>query len=394
MKFTANSCAGAAQSQPFPISILLLTLSQPRNLNKNQEIEDNGKNICFDFPKDSPMQLSTYRPRPALVVPSTPINAPRFPVIDCHNHLFGDWDTRPAAELISMLDRCGVRGFVDLDGGWGEEILYRHLDKLKSADPQRFRVFGGVDWSQWPVYADGFVEWAAERMREQARRGADGFKVWKMLGTSVRDHTGALVTVDDPRLDLLWRTAGELKLPVTFHVADPVAFFDRLDENNERWEELQANPDWQFPSPPFPPFLEIVNGMANVVARHPATTFIGAHGGCYSENLAWVADLFERCPNFFIDISARLNEFGRQPYSARRFFLKYADRIFFGLDVYADPEAYQYYYRFLETEDEYFPYAPGEIPGQGRWRIYGIYLPEDVLARVYYQNAERILFKR
>jgi predicted TIM-barrel fold metal-dependent hydrolase len=340
------------------------------------------------------MQLSDYHPRSALVVPATAVTAPRFPVIDMHNHLFGDWDTRPAADLIAMLDRCGVRGFLDLDGGWGEEILYRHLDKLKAADPARFRVFGGIDWSQWPTYGTGFVEWAAERMREQARRGADGFKVWKMLGTSVRDQTGALVSVDDARLDLLWRTAGELNLPVTFHVADPVAFFDPLDASNERWEELQANPDWQFPSPPFPAFLSIVNGMANVVARHPTTTFIGAHGGCYSENLAWVSDLFERCPNFYIDISARLNEFGRQPYASRRFFLKYSERILFGLDFYASPAPYQLYYRFLETDDEYFPYDPAEIPPQGRWRIYGIYLPDEVLARVYYQNAEQLIFKR
>lgn len=340
------------------------------------------------------MQLSDYKPRPALVVPSTEINTPRFPVIDAHNHLFGDLDTLPVPNLLEMLDRCGVRGFVDLDGGWGEEILYRHLDKLKGAAPDRFRVFGGIDWRQWPERGAGFVEWAAGRMVEQARRGADGFKVWKMLGTSVRDHTGELVAVDDPRLNLLWQTAGALNLPVTFHVADPVAFFDPLDETNERWEELQAHPDWQFPSPPFPPFLSIVNGMANVVARHPGTTFIGAHGGCYSENLAWVAQLFERCPNFYIDISARLNEFGRQPYSSRRFFQKYSERILFGLDISASPAPYQLYYRFLETEDEYFTYDPGEIPGQGRWRIYGIFLPDEVLARVYYQNAERVIFHR
>jgi len=340
------------------------------------------------------MLLKDFKPRSTLVVPSTPIDLPRYPVIDAHNHLFGDWENLPTAQLLTMLDRCGVRGFVDLDGGWGEDILYRHLDKLKSADPDRFRVFGGIDWNQWPERGDRFIGWAVVRMYEQAQRGADGFKVWKNLGTRVRDHTGKLVAVDDSRLNPIWQAAGELKLPVTLHVADPVAFFDPLDEYNERWEELQANPDWHFPSPPFPPFLSIVNGMANVVSRHPNTTFIGAHGGNYSENLAWVGALFDQCPNFYIDISARLGEFGRQPYSSRRFFLKYADRILFGLYGSADPAHYRLYYRFLETEDEYFPYGPGEVPGQGRWNIYGIHLPDDVLARVYYQNAERIIFNR
>lgn len=339
------------------------------------------------------MLLQNYKPRPSLVVKSTPIDGPRFPVIDAHNHLFGDWATLPAAQLLEMLDRCGVRGFVDLDGMWSEDVLYHHIDKLKGADPQRFRVFGGVDWNQWPELGNKFPDWAAQRMREQARRGADGFKVWKVLGTRVTDHAGQLVAVDDPRLDPIWAAAGELGLPFALHLADPVAFFEPLDETNERWEEMQAHPDWQFPSPPFPPFLDIVNGLAAIVTRHPATTFIGAHAGCYGENLAWVGALFDRCPNFNIDISARLGELGRQPYSARRFFMRYADRILFGLDAPADPENYNPFFRFLETDDEYFPYSPGDAPPQGRWAVYGIFLPDDVLRKVYYQNAERLIFR-
>lgn len=339
------------------------------------------------------MQLQDFKPRPSLVVKSTPVTGPRFPVIDAHNHLFGDWNHLPASQLLGLLDRCGVRGYVDLDGAWGEEILYRHIDKLKGTNPQRFRVFGGVDWNQWPRRGNNFPDWAARRMREQARLGADGFKVWKNLGTSVVDQAGRLVAVEDPRLDPIWATAAELGLPVTLHLADPVAFFEPLDETNERWEELQGHPDWQFPAPPFPPFLSIVNGMAQVVARHPATVFIGAHAGCYGENLGWVSSLFDRCPNFFIDISARLGELGRQPYTARRFFLQYADRILFGLDGSPEPEHYNLYFRFLETDDEYFPYGPGDIPSQGRWAIYGIFLPDDVLRKVYYQNAERLIFR-
>jgi len=340
------------------------------------------------------MLLSNYKPRPALAASSTPVEKPRFTAIDAHNHLFGDLAEKPARHLLDLLDQAGVWGFVDLDGMRGEETLYQHLDKLKSADPQRFRVFGGVDWKKWPELGDGFVEWAVERMHEQARRGADGFKVWKNFGLRVRDHHYRLVEVDDPRLDPLWQTAGALNKPLTFHVADPVAFFSPLDAYNERWEELQVHPDWHFPSPPFPPFRRIVDGLANLVDRHPNTTIIGAHAGCYAENLDWIGSLFERCPNFYIDISARLAELGRQPYTARRFFMKYADRILFGLDAQVDPAAYRLYYRFLETEDEYFSYDTGEIPGQGRWMIYGIHLPDEVLEKVYAGNARRIIFNR
>jgi predicted TIM-barrel fold metal-dependent hydrolase len=180
-------------------------------------------------------------------------------------------------------------------------------------------------------------------------------------------------------------------LPVVFHVADPVAFFDPIDETNERWEELQGNPDWAFTSPPGPSFLSIVTAMANVVLRHPQTTFIGAHVGCYAEDLGWVGSLLERCPNFYIDISARIGELGRQPYTSRRFFRKYADRILFGTDAGPSLDYYRIYYRFLETGDEYFNYNPGEIPGQGRWNIYGLHLADEVLEKVYHRNAEKIL---
>jgi predicted TIM-barrel fold metal-dependent hydrolase len=235
---------------------------------------------------------------------------------------------------------------------------------------------------------------AANRLRFQAARGAEGLKIWKPFGLRVRDHLGALVSVDDPRLDPIWEMAAELKLPVLIHVADPVAFFWPLDEYNERWEELLQHPDWHFPSPPFPSFETILSALARLVVRHPQTTFIGAHVGCYAESLDWVGQLLDRCQNFFVDIAARIPELGRQPYAARRFFMKYADRILFGTDLGPDPLAYRLYYRFLETDDEYFSHDTSDPPQQGRWQIYGLFLPDEVLQKVYFQNAERVILGR
>ena len=344
------------------------------------------------------MLLEEFRPRPTLVRRVTAIEKPRFPVIDAHNHLGdefgGGWIHRPLSELLDVLDKAGVIAYVDLDGGWGEAVLQAHLEKLKPGAPERFRVFGGVDWSAWPEKGDGFGEWAAGRLRLQSAWGAEGLKVWKPFGLQVRDHLGQLVKVDDPRLDPIWATAGELSLPVIIHVGDPVAFFEPLDEQNERWEELQAHPDWRFPSPPFPSFMSIMDGLANLVARYPSTTFIGAHVGCYAENLGWVSALMERCPNFYVDISARLGELGRQPYTARRFFLEHPDRILFGSDFGPDLETYRLMYRFLETDDEYFNYNVPEVPLQGRWYVCGLYLPDEVLEKVYLGNAERVILHR
>ncbi|MCJ7533228.1 MAG: amidohydrolase family protein [Anaerolineales bacterium] len=344
------------------------------------------------------MLLEDFRPRPVLVTPTTLVNKPRFPVIDAHNHLGeefgGSWIHRPVSELLGVLDEAGVRLYIDLDGGWGEQILQAHIDHLGPAIPDRFRVFGGVDWVAWQECGERFGEWAASRLRLQASRGAAGLKIWKAFGLHVHDHEGQLVAVDDPRLDVFWATAGELNLPVIIHVADPVAFFDPLDNTNERWEELHTHPDWHFPSPPFPPFFSILTGMANLIQRHPETVFIGAHVGCYAENLAWVGTLLDRCPNFYVDISARIGELGRQPYTARKFFLEHADRILFGLDFGPDLDVYRLQYRFLETADEYFNYNTTEVPMQGRWYVYGLSLPDEVLEKVYYRNAQRIFGTR
>lgn len=343
----------------------------------------------------SDIYLSEFVPRPKLVVKETSILTPRFTVIDAHNHLAepfgGGWDQRPIRELLDIMDAANVQAYVDLDGGWGEDILHRHLDSIKAHAPERFYMFGGVDWSKWTEHGDHFGEWAAKQFRAQVARGADGLKIWKPFGLSVRDQHNQLVAIDDPRLDALWAAAGELKLPMLIHIADPVAFFDPLDNTNERFEELNAHPDWQFPSPPFPPFMKLMNDFKSLVSRHRNTTFIGAHVGCYSENLGWVAQMLDDCPNYVVDISARISELGRQPYTSHRFFTEYADRILFGIDAGAELDAYRLYYRFLETDDEYFNYGLSDIPGQGRWYIYGLNLPDEVLRKVYFDNARRIL---
>jgi len=345
----------------------------------------------------SDLLLKDYLPYSKLEVQVTGVDKPRFPVVDAHNHLgetLGEgMGNRSVEELLDVLDEADVKFLVDLDGGWGEDILSRHLDYFKSFAPDRFVHFGGVDWSKWSEQGDSFGEWAARNFKAQVERGAEGLKIWKAFGLNVRDHRGRLVQVDDERLTPLWETAAELKVPVMIHVADPVAFFDPLDKYNERWEELHAHPDWYFPSPPYPPFMTIMDHLANLVKRQVDTTFIGAHVGCYSENLIWVSELLDQTQNFYVDISARISELGRQPYSARKFFIHYADRILFGTDLPPNAEVYQLYYRFLETSDEYFNYSVEEIPPQGRWKIYGVFLPDDVLEKIYYLNAKKI-FKR
>ena len=349
--------------------------------------------------------LEAFVPRQMLRTPVHLVPRPRFPVIDAHNHLGvpfgGDWSTRTAAELARVMDAAGVERLVDLDGGWGDRLRLE-IERWQTALPGRVAVFAGLDYGRWAA-DEAFGETETARLREGVAAGARGLKVWKLLGLRARDRSGRLVTVDDPRLDPLWAAAGELGVPVTIHIADPIAFFEPLDERNERWEELRGHPDWHFwPTRPpgradlpgFPPFDELIDGLEAVVVRHPGATFIGAHVGCAAEDLARVSTILDRAPNFHVDIAARIAELGRQPSATRAFIERWPDRVLFGTDAAPDHAAWAVHYRFLETDDESFAYDPeGDDvpPSQGRWRIHGLGLPDDVLRRVYAGNAARLI---
>jgi predicted TIM-barrel fold metal-dependent hydrolase len=355
--------------------------------------------------EERPLALEAFVPQQMLRTPVHRVPRPRFPAIDAHNHLGaafgGDWPNRTAGDLAAEMDAAGVERIVDLDGGWGD-ALRREIERWQSALPGRVAVFAGLDYAGWSSDVE-FGATEAARLRDGVGVGARGLKVWKLLGLRARDRSGRLVAVDDPRLDPLWAAAGELRVPVTIHIADPVAFFRPLDERNERWEELHAHPDWHFwPTRPagrpdlegFPPFDELIDGLEAVVVRHPGTTFIGAHVGCAAEDLARVAAILERAPSFHVDLAARIAELGRQPCAARAFIERWPDRVLFGTDMAPDPAWWAVYYRFLETRDESFPYdVEGEDapPSQGRWRIHGLGLPEAVLRRVYHDNASKLI---
>jgi predicted TIM-barrel fold metal-dependent hydrolase len=339
--------------------------------------------------------LENYDPISMLVTKQTLVKNARFPVIDAHNHLDdeygGGWINKPLTDILRAMDEVNVHTLVDLDGGWGEKTLQNHLKILETNLSERFQVFGGINWETWKSYGNRFPDLAAKRMREQAKWGASGLKIWKDLGLKVRDQDDQLVDINDHRLDLIWQTAAELKWPVMIHVGDPAAFFEPMDNKNERWEELITKTEWHIPSPPFPPLIKLLDSFSSMVNRNRTTTFIGAHVGGYAEDLAWVGKMLDKNPNYYIDISARLGELGRQPYSAKRFFHKHADQILFGLDYGIDRTLYQIAFRFLETDDEYFNYSNTNIPSQGRWAIYGIGLSDDILRKIYYQNACRVL---
>jgi hypothetical protein len=345
------------------------------------------------------LPLHRYRPRARLTVAEHTVGTAGFRAVDAHAHLGrwlsawagrdGQWLVPDVGPWLEQMADFNVHGFVNLDGRWGEE-LRANLERFDQAHPLQIATFCHIDWSllQRPR-ADTAL---AANLVDSAGAGAAGVKVWKDLGLHVRDDEGELVLPEDERLSGVWQTAGELGVPIWWHIADPVAFFDPVDERNEFLELLSARPDWSFAGPEFPTFARLMESLETVVASHPHTTFVAVHAGCNAEDLGWVSRMLDTYPNLHIDIAARLSQLGRQPRATRELVLRHRDRVLFGCDEIPHTGAsYPRHFRFLETEDEHFAHSDDDPPMMGRWAISGIGLPQDVLRAVYGGNAARLV---
>lgn len=359
------------------------------------------------------LKLADYRPTSMLHLRETRVQRARYPVIDIHTHitesnrsvngvcLAGERNFyAPAEEVLPVMERKNIRSMVNLTGGFGAGLA-KTVATYDKSFRDRFYTFTE------PCYArfmePGYPQIQAQAIEQAHRDGARGLKILKTLGLYLRENitTGALVKIDDPRFDPMWEACGQLKMPVAIHISDPVAFFTPTDRFNERYEELSNHPEWSFAGSNYPSNAELLEARNRMIGRHPNTRFIVLHVGNFAENLENVGQAMDRLPNMNVDIAARVGELGRQPRAARAFFEKYQDRILFGTDatphvrnlpqqLFGD-ELYEIYFRFLETDDEYFDYAPAPVPPQGRWRISGIDLPDAILRKVYNQNAAREL---
>ncbi|HRK31176.1 MAG TPA: amidohydrolase family protein [Tepidisphaeraceae bacterium] len=365
------------------LTLLLTVLSCGRVENPRESGESAGRAVYVDGEL-----LKDFKPKSQLATTVTQVDRPRFQAIDIHCH----WSaTVEPANLIAAMDRLGIKAAVNLSGGWGD-ALETQLARYHRAAPERLLIFANVEFSQ--TSEPGFATKTASKLRDYHRRGIAGLKVFKSLGLTVLDSTQKLVAIDDERLGPIWEACGELQIPVLIHAADPPAFFEPVDSLNERWMQLKRHPDWSFAKPPYPPREVVLRQRNRVFKAHPRTVFIVAHLGEHGDDLKAAARLLDEFPNLYMDLSGREAELGRQPYAARRFLIQYANRILFGTDRYPgrrDQPRNQLYYRLLETDDEYFDYYDHPFPPGGDWKVYGLFLPDEVLRRIYHDNAARAL---
>lgn len=336
-------------------------------------------------PLDMKMDFEDYDPPSTLVVPEHHITKAKFPFVDIHNHQFG-MPTMDLGNLIREMDKMNMAVMTNLSGrGRGStEHLENSLKNVKENYPNRFLVFTNVDFSG--IDDADWTKRTVKQLEEDVKKGASGLKIYKSLGMFNKDSKGNRIHVDDPRIDPVWAKCGELGIPVLIHSADPKPFWQPVDNQNERWLELKTRPGRRHDDDPVS-WETIISEQHNVFKKHPKTNFINAHMGWFANDLKKLGELMDLYPNMYAGIGAIIAELGRQPRAAYAFIEKYQDRVLFGKDSWV-PDEYETYFRVLESEDEYFPYHKRY---HAFWRMYGIGLSDDLLKKLYYKNAMKLI---
>jgi predicted TIM-barrel fold metal-dependent hydrolase len=337
-------------------------------------------------PELPPPTIREYKPRSTLVVPQHPVPKARFPVIDFHGHPPALTSPDAINRVVAAMDPINLRLMINASGASGDR-LRQQLDALRASPHRdRFAMFTNISFRD---VGPGFAEAAARQLEADVKAGAMGLgEIMKSFGLQARKTDGSRLQLDDPSLDPIWQTAARLEIPVFIHTADPAEFFQPLDYSNERWLEMALFDDRRyFDRSRFPAFEELMAERDRLIARHPSTTFVLAHLGWHANDLGRLGRLMDRLPNVYAEIGAVLYDIGRQPRTAHDFFVKYQDRVLFGKDSF-QPDEYPYYWRVLETTDEYFDYYRDY---HAFWKLYGTGLPDDVLRKLYHGNALKLL---
>ncbi len=344
----------------------------------------------YSAPKNVPyirrnVLIQDYYPTPILDAKDYRLKKlPSYPVFETHGHLGFPFSEKPE-EVSKRLTELGIQKFINLSFKTGNDF-----QKLKEnyKDP-RIIHFSTFNWKRMRE-SENFVPLMLEDLKKDISNGTKGIKLWKDFGLMFKKRNGERLKMNDPILDPLFQECAKAKLIISIHTADPKSFFSPIDEKNERYEELLRHPEWSFSTEEFPSFEEVLKERDELFGRHPSLKFVSLHFAEYAHDLKKAGMLLLKDKNVYLEISARVDELGRQPNSTKRFFEKFQDRLLFGTDGPPDPGKYEIYSRFLETEDEYFDYYPGNKNRKGFWKIYGLGLNKSILEKIYYQNANKI----
>ena len=348
-----------------------------------QVVRRPGEGSTPEFP---PPTIVEYHPKSTLVVPEHLVPRAKYPTVDFHGHPPALTSRGVIDTVVAAMDRLNVAVIVNAPAGSGARLT-QQLDAVKAAgQANRFTMFASLNFNN---VGPGSGARIAAQLETDVKAGATGIgEIMKNFGLSIKKADGTRLKLDDPELDPVWEMAAKLKIPVFIHVADPSEFWEPLDFKNERWLELALYSGRRYQDRArFPSFEQLMTERDSLFARHPNTVWVIAHLGWHAQDLGRLGKMFDRFPKLYSEVGAVLYDLGRQPRAARAFLIKYQDRVLFGKDSF-QPDEYPYYWRVFETNDEYFDYYRDY---HAFWKMYGLGLPDEVLKKLYYGNAVKII---
>jgi uncharacterized protein len=330
--------------------------------------------------------LKDYRPKSLYKIPVTEIAKAKYPIIDMHSHPYAK-TPQQIDEWVRNMDEVGVEKTIILTMTTGAE--FDDIQRKYAKYPERFEMWCGLDFTGYdkPGFASGAIK-ELERCQQAGARGVGEIHD-KGMGLKSGKSTTKGMHPDDPRMDSLWEKCGELGLPVSLHVADPIWMYQKMDKHNDG---LMNAYYWRLDNQPNIVGLSgMIDILERTLARHRNTTFVACHFANLDYDLARLGKAFERNPNLYADISARYAETAPIPRFAAQFYERYADRLVYGTDMGFDKPMYRVTFRILESLDEHF-YEIDQFAYH--WSLNGLGLSDAILKQLYHDNATKLLAAR
>ena len=340
------------------------------------------KNEGAGSPTDK-ILLRDFNPTVVNNIPVTRVERAKFDIIDMHSHDYCA-DEAEIAQWCKNMDEVGVLHTAIMHCSWigrpFEEVV-----ELYGPYKDRFRFWCCFDYSD--MSPEGIQKACELLERYHNELGATGVGELGDKGegdTYARPVEGRDIHIDDPRIQPLIAKAGELKMPISIHIAEPYWMYLPMDETNDG---LVNAVNWHVDTTNCYGYDKLMETFENAVRENPNTLFIACHYLNMSHDWPRLGAMLDKYPNMYVDISARVAESAHTPRATREFLIKYQDRVLFGTDNGFDPEMYRAIFRVLETNDEHFY----NMEYGYHWALSGFNLPDEVLKKIYHDNAERIL---
>lgn len=361
----------------------LLTLLLAAGCTTRQPASETGVEAAQTMAKE--LRLKDYNPQSIFKIPATHVLRAKFPVIDAHSHDYAQTDAE-LREWVATLDSVGVEKVHVMHCNWIGQTFEEVLEKY-APYKDKFAFWCCFDYTGFGE--EGWTEQAVAQLEECRRRGAVGVGelVDKGLGdVYARPGSGLGIHMDDERMKPLLNRCGELGMPVSIHIAEPIWMYEPLDSLNDG---LMNGANWAVDTTAegCRDYEALIAAFERTVAAYPGTTFIACHYLNMNQDYTRLGALLDKYPNLYVDLAGRMGESAVTPRATRKFLIQYADRVLYGTDNGLGKEMYRTTFRILETDDEHF-----YNPEYGyHWAYSGFDLPDDVLQKIYHDNAAKLL---